>query len=101
MKRLSIDALKCVGCRDCELVCSMKHYKTHSRGLSAISCIKFDEISRDVPVVCQQCEKPACASVCPSGAITRNTETGAMVIDFSLCIGCRMCISACSFAGGS
>lgn len=97
MKRLSVDALKCVGCRDCELVCSMKHYKTHSRGLAAISCIKFDEISRDVPVICQQCEKPACAAVCPVGTITRNRETGAMVIGFDLCIGCRMCISACPF----
>ncbi|MEW6557432.1 MAG: 4Fe-4S dicluster domain-containing protein [Elusimicrobiota bacterium] len=97
MKRLSVDALKCVGCLDCELVCAMKHFKTHSRGLSAISCIKFDEISRDVPVICQQCEKPACMAVCPVGAISANSQTGAKIVDFSLCIGCRMCVSACPF----
>jgi Fe-S-cluster-containing hydrogenase component 2 len=59
--------------------------------------MKFDEISRDVPVICQQCEKAACMAVCPVGAISVNSRIGAKIIDFALCIGCRMCVSVCPF----
>jgi Fe-S-cluster-containing dehydrogenase component len=33
--------------------------------------------------------------VCPALAIYRNKETGAVLIDENLCIGCKMCLMAC------
>ena len=96
-KILLVDANKCVGCRVCELVCSAKHFKTFKRSLSGISCIKFDEVSRDIPVVCQQCEKPACEIVCSAGAIYRDEELGALIVDYEKCVGCKKCVSACPF----
>ena len=96
-KILIVDANKCVGCRDCELVCSAKHYQTFKSSLSGIALIKFDEISRDVPMVCQQCEKPACQAVCPVNAISLDEETAALIINYDLCIGCKACVSACPF----
>ncbi|TES85317.1 4Fe-4S dicluster domain-containing protein, partial [Candidatus Aerophobetes bacterium] len=33
------------------------------------------------------------------GAISRNEETGAMVIAPNLCIGCKMCVIVCPLAG--
>jgi Fe-S-cluster-containing hydrogenase component 2 len=50
-----------------------------------------------VPIMCLQCDNAACEKVCPVGAITRNEETGAMVINQMKCIKCKMCINACPF----
>src|SRR6185437_11776227 len=44
--------------------------------------------------MCLSCEDPACASVCPVGAI-KKTAQGAVRYDGSKCIGCRYCMIAC------
>jgi Fe-S-cluster-containing dehydrogenase component len=35
--------------------------------------------------------------VCPSGALTRDTKTHAVVVDKSRCVGCGLCVTACPF----
>jgi formate dehydrogenase iron-sulfur subunit len=42
------------------------------------------------------CEKPTCESVCPVGAI-RKLESGPVVYDRDVCMGCRYCLQACPF----
>jgi len=32
-------------------------------------------------------------------AIKRDEETGAIVIDYDRCVGCRMCVVFCPFGG--
>jgi len=32
-------------------------------------------------------------------AIKRDEETGAMLIDYDLCVGCRLCLMLCPFGG--
>jgi Fe-S-cluster-containing hydrogenase component 2 len=54
----------------------------------------YEEAAISVPVMCMQCEDPACAKVCPVGAISRD-ENGAVVPNPKKCIACKMCISAC------
>ncbi|MCZ7663498.1 MAG: 4Fe-4S dicluster domain-containing protein [Thermoleophilia bacterium] len=51
----------------------------------------------DLPTVCQQCERPMCLEVCPVDAPYRQEETGAMLIDYEKCLGCRMCMAGCPF----
>lgn len=46
---------------------------------------------------CQHCNKPACLDVCPTAAIFTDVITGAVDIDFSKCIGCGSCITACPY----
>jgi Fe-S-cluster-containing hydrogenase component 2 len=96
-KVLFVDHERCVGCRVCEGVCSFHHYRTHRRGLSAIAVLAFDSLSRDVPVVCVQCEDPACQAACPTGSIYRDERTGAYLVNRETCIGCRSCVFACPF----
>ena len=36
-------------------------------------------------------------SICPVRAIARNAATGALIVDYDRCIGCRMCMVACPF----
>jgi len=48
-------------------------------------------------MTCRQCDKPYCMYFCPVRAITRDKKTGAKVINYDKCIGCRMCVTMCPF----
>lgn len=47
---------------------------------------------------CQHCSNAGCVSVCPTGAIYRDEETGMVTTDESKCIGCQRCSSACPYS---
>jgi Fe-S-cluster-containing hydrogenase component 2 len=96
---LVIDVEKCTGCRLCETVCSLDHEGVVAPKETRISVIKKEETGADIPVVCQQCERPLCMEVCPSLAISRDERTGTVNIDESRCIGCSMCFMACPIGG--
>lgn len=49
-----------------------------------------------VKTQCNHCLEPACASACFVKAL-KKTETGAVIYDASLCVGCRYCMVACPF----
>jgi carbon-monoxide dehydrogenase iron sulfur subunit len=96
-KILVVDHQKCTGCRSCELACSVFHMQASNPGKSAVRIVKETKEGLNVPVICQQCETPACANICPVQAISRDAETGAMVVNDDLCVGCRLCVVACPF----
>ena len=97
MKNLVIKSKNCVGCKVCELACSMYHFKTHKPSLSAIKIIKYDETSRDIPTVCLHCEDPVCMKVCVVGAIYRDVKTNAVKVDINKCIKCKLCVYCCPY----
>jgi len=100
-KVLLVNSEKCTGCRICEIVCSFHKERECNPTKSRIHIIKWEDAGIDVPIVCQQCEIPICERVCPVEAISRDQKTGAMIIDYNVCIGCRMCLMACPFGGMS
>jgi carbon-monoxide dehydrogenase iron sulfur subunit len=74
-KNLSFNIDKCVGCRICELACSIEKLgKINPRKarLHAIYDYPFDAIKRD-------------------------NRTGAWIVDSTKCIGCGACVEACPF----
>jgi formate dehydrogenase iron-sulfur subunit len=46
--------------------------------------------------LCMNCQQPACASVCPVGAL-QKTSLGPVVYNAEKCMGCRYCMQACPF----
>jgi carbon-monoxide dehydrogenase iron sulfur subunit len=96
-KVLMIDYEKCTGCRLCELVCSVKHEGVSNPARSRVKIVKWEWEGRYVPMTCQQCESAPCQAVCPVKAISRDESLNRVVIDYDLCIGCRMCVAVCPF----
>ena len=69
---------------------------------------KFDNRYKDANVtkaffvakLCNQCEKPSCVQVCPTGA-TYKAVDGPVLIDTKYCIGCQYCVQACPYGARS
>jgi len=96
-KKLVIDANRCKGCLTCEIMCSFFHDQVFSTDRARIHILKDDEAGVDAPIVCRQCSKPACLTVCPEKVISKDSVTGIVSVDEIICSGCGECVEACSY----
>ncbi len=99
-KAMLIDITKCIGCRQCEQVCKEIHHfpAEQEPTLSATALTVVEERGdKFVRRLCMHCQEPACASVCPVGAL-KKTAAGPVVYDGKKCIGCRYCMLGCPYS---
>ncbi len=106
-KILVFDPYLCTRCMHCMTSCATYNEERTSLSKSRLQIIrheghaltKIDEEDELIftLVACQQCEDPICSMVCPVAAIGRDNKTGAMTIDRTRCVGCRMCLLTCYF----
>ena len=105
-----IDTKRCVGCNACSVNCKITNNLPETNWWTRVLTEGGDEIDtpagvfpdvsmRYITVGCQHCENPACLEVCPTGATTKDEETGIVSVDSELCIGCESCIKACPYEG--
>ena len=88
-QRVVLNLDRCISCRSCSAACYYGH-----RGMPSVA---FGVIQEGViPIICRQCEKPACVDACPNNAL-RQEENGVTVRSRTLCIGCLSCVFACPF----
>jgi formate dehydrogenase iron-sulfur subunit len=102
-KAILYDSTLCIGCRSCEGACAERWNLPYNEKVAAeekISAHKLTAIEthgeRYSRRLCMHCIEPACASVCPVGAI-QKTALGPVVYDPEKCFGCRYCVQACAF----
>ena len=117
-KAMIQDNTRCIGCRACMVACKAWNNRPadqtvffagegyqNPRDLDAnnYTIITFNEITTGARPdwvfgrqLCMHCEHPACASACPTTALTK-TALGPVVFNEARCIGCRACMQACPF----
>lgn len=95
-----IDHRKCIGCHACTLACKAEHLVPIGVNRTYVKQVEvggFPTIQRHFQITrCNQCDKPPCVEICPTGAMFRR-EDG--IVDFhrSICIGCKACMEACPY----
>ncbi len=95
------DQNKCTGCQACQLACVIENELEPDASWRGIHT--FNE--RHYPgaplfhlsLACNHCAEPACMYACPALAYSKDSETGAVLIDQDKCIGCRYCTWACPY----
>lgn len=96
------DIDKCVACRTCEIVCATAHSQSRELDGAVTESPPPQErlqVAMDEGVIslhrCNQCDDAPCIESCAKDAITRDENTGIVVLNAELCIGCQLCIKAC------
>ena len=95
-----VDLKRCYGCYSCMIACKAEN--NTPKGIDFAKCIQAEvgtypsALRQMLPLVCQQCAKPACKDVCPTGA-TSQDENGIVQVDKNLCMGCKSCMMACPY----
>ncbi len=94
------DMTRCVGCRACQLACKDKNRLGVGmtwRRVRTCETGSFPKVAMySYASACNHCSRPACAAVCPTGAMHR-AEDGTVLHDDAACIGCRACMEACPY----
>ncbi len=113
-----VDTTECIGCRKCEWACSEANQLTnqpleayedtgvfeHPRRMTNDAFTVVNRYANPdnpkaptyVKAQCMHCLKPACASACLVGALSKKPN-GTVAYDAWKCIGCRYCMVACPF----
>ena len=90
----------CVGCGMCDIVCKIENEVPLGVKLSDhVSELKgtFPKLKYSYrPIMCNHCDNPACAAVCPTEALHKD-EWGLTVVDSDKCIACGACAPACPY----
>jgi len=88
-----IDLNRCTRCDDCVRACSSTHGGT-PRFLRTGSVHDNWMFTN----ACMHCADPVCMIGCPTGAISRDRESGTVTINDRTCIGCGTCATSCPYS---
>ncbi len=96
MKRIVFDEKKCAGCNICSIACMDQNDYDPSCGEAPFRMAgrrEKDGVFTNFSESCVHCG--ACIDVCPMECISRDPDTGFVVVDNAECIGCGACRDAC------
>ena len=97
-----VDLSRCIGCNSCTVSCKQWHdippgpikwirIYQWEKGLFPKTSIHI------LPIMCYHCENPVCIKACPNGAIYKEEQYGAVLVDEDKCKGTRKCWKACPY----
>jgi len=97
---ITVDVKKCYACLTCVVECAYARLGLPKNvplnqvlSASRVSVEAAGDLA--VPLRCMQCEDAPCITVCPTGALYRDTLDEPVLTDRNLCIGCKSCMLAC------
>ena len=105
-----VDMHRCIGCWSCSVACKLENNLPDQAWWNTILTVGGESAHTPageygsntlsyMPLNCHHCDVPSCVEVCPSGATYKDEETGIVMQDTEVCIGCRSCMSACPYTG--
>lgn len=103
-KTICLNMDLCTGCGACVVACMDQNDIYPEKGQIPFRRIyrledgEFPEANiKYISIGCLHCEDSPCMIGCPTGAITRDGETRAVIVNSELCIGCHSCAISCPF----
>ena len=101
----------CIGCKVCGMACMEKNDLLPGTRFRRIllngtgswekdasgAYVPNDVFAYSLSMACNHCAHPACVEGCPTGAMTKDEETGIVSSDPETCIGCGACAEACPY----
>ena len=99
-KRFFYNMNTCIGCGACQVACKDSHNLLPGEfyrraGMRAVT-VRGQEKQVPFSLSCNHCARPACAAVCPTGAMYQQDD-GVVLHDDILCIACGRCYWACPY----
>jgi anaerobic dimethyl sulfoxide reductase subunit B (iron-sulfur subunit) len=96
------DQSRCIGCNTCVVACkdwnAVNPGPANWRRLTVKEEGVFPNVSVfNLVISCYHCKNPACVRACASGAISKRSEDGIVVVDRSKCKGLKDCLYFCPF----
>ncbi len=95
-----IDLRRCIGCDACSLACKSENDVPLGVWRTWVKKVEKGQYPRSkeffLPILCNNCEKPICVTVCPVNAGIKRPD-GIVYIDPHRCIGCRYCMASCPY----
>ena len=96
----AIDNRSCIGCHACSTACKSENevplgvFRTY---VKTVDVGTYPDTQRHFQVTrCNHCEKPPCATICPTAAMYKRAD-GIVEFDGDACIGCKACMQACPY----
>jgi Fe-S-cluster-containing dehydrogenase component len=97
MRYIHFDKNRCVGCWNCQLVCS-GFWQRVFNPLKANLRVEQDECYGPFSMhICRQEIDAECVKACPTSALSIEQEKGFVRFDEKKCDGCRLCVTACPY----
>jgi len=82
---LMLNEYECMGCHACEVACKQEH----GLGVGPRVIKVIERAPYFKPLFCHHCEDAPCALACPEDAITKDPNTGVVLVDSEKCNGCN------------
>ncbi len=100
--RFHFDMSKCIGCKCCEVACAEQNNNPAHVSWRRVGEVEggiFPHTQRlHLSMGCNHCLDPACMNGCPTQAYHKDKETGIVLHNAEICIGCEYCIWNCPYS---
>ena len=101
-KGFYVNMKRCLGCSTCQVAC--KDRFDLDSGEFARRVTRYEGGKYPAPYVysvslaCGHCDRPTCVEACPAGALTKDAQTGLVLLNQDRCVAvCRKCEQACPY----